>query len=249
MPDGQGSIASPAGSAERARPSDALRLVQIERGLADIALPRTFVSSRNDAMLQRAFTDPTFAAKPPAETPTKEEFLRRLAEIERLGPEAVARDAAAVAFLFGARDTLNAVAAPADAYTIAFTGFYTGGMPELDLLQQRPEFAEMRRQARTSRVAIGALALAGVLSVLLAVAVSVHAMPGKTVLDQVRVTAAAERAYRVRLPQPEDRSRPGAGHGSRSRGDRPGDRGSRPGSARRLHPPPGGLDGDPAAAV
>jgi hypothetical protein len=49
----------------------------------------------------------------------------------------------------------------------------------------------MRRQARTSRVAIGALVLAGVLSVLLAVAVSVHAMPGKTVLDQVRVTAAA----------------------------------------------------------
>jgi hypothetical protein len=191
MPDGQDAIPAPPQKAEAHRPHDALRHVQIERALIDVALLRTFVSSRNDAMLQQAFTDAAFPAKPPVETPTKEEFLRRLAEIERLGAEGVGRDPAATAFLFGARDTLNAVAAPADAYTIAFTGFYTGGVPEVDLLQDRPEFKEMRRQAKTSRVAIGGLALAGVLAVLLAVAVSVHAMLGKTVLDQVRVTATA----------------------------------------------------------
>jgi hypothetical protein len=168
----------------------ALLRVQVERALLDVGLLRTFVSSRNDASLQHAFTDAGFPAKPPVETATKDAFLRRLAEIEQMDLDALARDPAAIAFLFGARDTLNAAAAPADAYTIAFTGFYTGSLPEAEVLRARPDFAEMRAQARLSKIVLGALAVAGVLAVMLAVAVSVHAMVGKTVLEQVTKSAA-----------------------------------------------------------
>lgn len=192
MPDGLGTAAA----TQPAPPDDdgtlhALRRVEIERALIDVALLRTFVSGRNDAVLERAFADSDFPAKPPPETASRDAFLRRLAEIEQQGVDALAHDPAAIAFLFGARDTLNAVAAPADAYTIAFTGFYTGGLPEAEVLRRRRDFAELRVQARTSKAVIGALALGGVLAVMLAVALSVHAMVGKTVLDQVGKTAAA----------------------------------------------------------
>lgn len=193
MPDGQGSMTARPPGAEPAGEMalQALRQVEIERALIDIALLRTFVSSHNDAMLERAFNDSAFPSKPPVETATKEAFLRKLAEVELMGIETLMRDPAAIAFLFGARDTLNAVAAPADAYTIAFTGLYTGGLPESDALRRRPDFAEMRAQARTSKVVIGGLAVGGVLAVLLAVGLSVHALVGKTVLDEVGKTGAA----------------------------------------------------------
>ncbi|GIX08502.1 hypothetical protein [Elioraea sp.] len=192
MPDGPAII--PGGQAE-AGTGDAslraLRQVEIERSLIDVALLRTFVSSRNDTTLERAFAESSFPVKPPAETPTKDAFLRRLAELEGIGVEGLMRDPAGVAFLFGARDTLNAVAAPADAYTIAFTGLYSGGLPEAGTLRERPDFAEMRLQARLSKAAIGTLAAGGVIAVMLAVWLSVHALVGKTVLDQVGQTAAA----------------------------------------------------------
>jgi hypothetical protein len=190
MPDGQGTVAVTQPSPDGDTTLRALRRAEIERALIDVALLRTFVSSRNDAMLERAFTDSTFPAKPPAETTSRDAFLRRLAEIEQKGVDELAHDPAAIAFLFGARDTLNAVAAPADAYTIAFTGFYTGSLPEAEALRQRRDFAELRAQARTSKLVIGGLAVGGVLAVALAVALSVHAMVGKTVLDQVDRTAA-----------------------------------------------------------
>ncbi len=171
-------------------PHHALQRVQIERALIDVALLRTFVSSRNEITLDRAFAG-GFAVPPPPEAATKHAFLARLAEIEQSGAEAVSRDPAATAFLFGARDTLNAVAAPADAYTIAFTGFYSGSLPEADLLRNRREFAEMRAQARISKLVLGALAAFGVVFVVLAVHLSVHATVGKTVLEQVARTEAA----------------------------------------------------------
>ncbi|WP_439576219.1 hypothetical protein [Elioraea sp.] len=192
MPDGPGTAAA---TVPPSAPADdgtlhALRQVEIERALIDVALLRTFVSSHNEAMLERAFTDSAFPAKPPAETATRDAFLRRLADIEQMGVGRLVHDPGAIAFLFGARDTLNAVVAPADAYTIAFTGFYTGGLPEAEVLRRRPDFAELRTQARTSKVVIGALAVGSVLAVMLAVALSVHAMVGKTVLDQVSTTTA-----------------------------------------------------------
>lgn len=190
MPDGQGSMTARAPGPSEDTALHALRQVEIERALIDVALLRTFVSSRNDAMLERAFTDSAFPSKPPADTTTKDAFLRKLAEVEQMGIEALMRDPAAISFLFGARDTLNAVAAPADAYTIAFTGLYTGGLPEAELLRRRPDFAEMRAQARTSKVVIGGLAMGGVLAVMLAVGLSVHALVGQTVLDEVGRTAA-----------------------------------------------------------
>jgi hypothetical protein len=192
MPDGHGTaVATQPAPPEEDGTLLALRRAEIERALIDVALLRTFVSGRNDAMLERAFTDSAFPAKPPPETTSRDAFLRRLAEIEQTGVDALARDPAAIAFLFGARDTLNAVAAPADAYTIAFTGFYTGGLPEAEALRQRRDFAELRAQARTSKLVIGGLAVGGVVAVMLAVALSVHALVGKTVLDQVGRTAAA----------------------------------------------------------
>jgi hypothetical protein len=205
MPDGQEGITvrTPAADAETRH---ALLRVQIERALIDVGLLRTFVSSRNDASLQRAFSDSTFPAKPPAETTTKDAFLRRLAEIEQMGLDALVRDPAAIAFLFGARDTLNAAAAPADAYTIAFTGFYTGSLPEADVLRKRAEFKEMRTQARISKAVLGALALSGVLAVALAVAVSVHAMVGKTVLDQVTKTASTLAAIDKEIAEADSRA-------------------------------------------
>jgi hypothetical protein len=184
----------------------AMLRVQLERALLDVGLLRTFVSSRNDASLQRAFTDGTFPAKPPAETETKDAFLRRLAEIEQMGIDALVRDPGAIAFLFGARDTLNAAAAPADAYTIAFTGFYTGSLPEAEVLRRRPDFAEMRAQARMSKIMLGGLAVAGVLAVMLAVAVSVHAMVGKTVLEQVAKTATTLAAIDKEIAEVDSRS-------------------------------------------
>lgn len=196
MPDGPERLAATrAGGPEAAQAAEAaraaLRREQIERALSDVALLRSFVSSRNEVSLAHAFENAGFPARPPAETPTREEFLRRLAEIEQMEVDTLARDAGAVAFLFGARDTLNAVAAPADAYTIAFTGFYTGSLPEATQLAARPGFAEMRRQARTSKIVTGAIAAIGVIAVVLAVVISVHAMVGKTVLSQVAATAAA----------------------------------------------------------
>lgn len=184
----------------------ALLRVQVERALLDVGLLRTFVSSRNDASLQRAFTDGSFPAKPPAETASKDAFLRRLAEIEQMGLDALVRDPGAIAFLFGARDTLNAAAAPADAYTIAFTGFYTGSLPEAEVLRRRPDFAEMRAQARMSKAVLGGLAVAGVVAVMLAVAVSVHAMVGKAVLDQVTRSAGALAAIEKEIAEADTRA-------------------------------------------
>lgn len=171
-------------------PLQAMQHVQVERALIDVALLRTFVSSRNEITLDRAFA-PGFPVPPPAEAPTKHAFLARLAEIERAGADAISRDPEATAFLFGARDTLNAVAAPADAYTIAFTGFYTGALPEAGVLRHRKDFAEMRTQARISKLVLGAMAAVGVVLVVLAVHLSVHATVGKTVLEQVARTDAA----------------------------------------------------------
>ncbi|MCU0984980.1 MAG: hypothetical protein MUC89_08555 [Acetobacteraceae bacterium] len=184
----------------------ALLRVQVERALIDVGLLRTFVSGRNDASLQRAFTDSTFPAKPPAETASKEAFLRRLAEIEQMGRNALVHDPAAIAFLFGARDTLNAAAAPADAYTIAFTGFYTGALPEAEVLRTRADFVEMRKQARISKIVLGGLAVSGVLAVMLAVAVSVHAMVGKTVLEQVTKTAGTLAAIDKEIAEADTRA-------------------------------------------
>lgn len=192
MPDGQGSMMARApDGAPLDEATSTLRQVTIERALIDVSLLRTFVSGGSETRLERAFTDSAFPAKPPAETKTKDEFLRRLAEIEEMGAAALPRDPAAVAFLFAARDTLNAVAAPADAYTIAFTGLYTGGLPEAEVLRQRGDFAEMRAQARTSKFVISGLAVGGVLAVMLAVWLSVHALVGKTVLDQIGQTRIA----------------------------------------------------------
>ncbi|WP_291298098.1 hypothetical protein [Elioraea sp.] len=177
----------------------ALQLLQIDRALVDVGLLRTFVSGHNDASLERALADRTLADRTLADrasatqaaAPLKEAFLRRIAEIEQMDIAAIGRDPDASAFLFCARDTLNAAAAPADAYTIAFTGFYTGGLPEAAVLRHRSDFAEMHRQARVSKAVTSVLAIAGIAAVMLAVSLSVHAMVGKTVLDQVRATGAA----------------------------------------------------------
>jgi len=189
MPDGQERAVPPrmAGGTMTAR--EAFLREQVERALIDVALLRTFVSSRNDVSLGRAFSDSEFHAKPPEETPTRDAFLQRLSEIEQMDVAALAHDPKSVAFLFAARDTLNAVAAPADAYTVAFTGFYTGSLAEAAQLAERRDFAEMRRQARTSKIVTGTIAAFGILAVVLAVVISVHAMVGKTVLGQVTATA------------------------------------------------------------